>query len=146
MVILLLFAAAAAQPSPEALRLGRAVAETGTLATLLPLIQQKETGELVSAHPELSPAEQAQLRATADRVYHAARERLMQTEAKAYAAQLSLHDLRAVVAFERSGAGRRHRSALPKVIAATMQQIGSMDFKGDVLAAYCAQTRKLCGK
>ena len=146
MVILLLFAAAAAQPSAEALRLGREVAESGTLATLLPLIEKKETEELVSAHPELSLAEQAQLRATAAQVYRAGRERLMQAEANAYAATLTVADLRAVTAFERSRAGRRYRSAMPKVIAATVQQIGSMDFKSDVAGAFCKQTGKLCAK
>ena len=39
--ILMLAAAAAAQPSPEALRLGRELANYGTLASLLPLLKEK---------------------------------------------------------------------------------------------------------
>ena len=146
MVILLVLAAAAAQPSTEALKLGREVAESGTLATLLPLVQEKETQELVAAHPELSADDRAELRATANQVYEAGRERLMQAEAAGYAQQLSVQDLQAVVAFECSQAGKRYRAAIPSVIMATMQQIGAMDFKADVLAAYCKQTANLCGK
>jgi hypothetical protein len=143
---LLLLAAAAAQPSAEALKLGRQLAETGTLATVLPMVQQKETEELVAAHPELSAPEKDRLRATAKSVCEQGRERVMQAEAKAYAARLSIADLRAVVAFQGSPQGKRYRSAIPGVITDTMQQLGKMDFKGDVLAAYCKETGKLCAK
>ena len=145
MVIVLLLLAVA-QPSAEALKLGRQLAESGTLATVLPMLQQKETEELVAAHPELSATEQAQLRTTAKRTYEAGRERLMQAEAQAYAQRLRITDLRAAVAFQLSGAGRRYRQAMPSVIGDTMKLIGSMDFKGDVIAAYCKETGKLCAK
>jgi hypothetical protein len=143
---LLLVVAAAAQPSPEALKLGRQLAETGTLATILPMVQQKETQELVAAHPELSSAEKERLRATAKTVYEQGRERLMKAEAQAYATRLSIPDLRTVVAFQRRPEGKRYRQAIPGVITDTMQRLGRMDFKGDVLAAYCKETGKLCGK
>ena len=144
MVIALLLAAA--QPSPEALRLGRRLAETGTLASLLPMIQQKETEELLADHPELSAAEMTKLRATAQRVYQGGRDRLMEAEAQAYAKRLSIRDLRAAVAFQSSPAGRRTRAAMPGVIGDTMKSVGTMDLKGDVRAAYCKETGKLCGK
>jgi hypothetical protein len=143
-MVALLLLLAAGQPSAEALRLGRQLAESGTLATVLPLVQQKETEELVAEHPKLSAGEKAQLRATAKQVYQSGRERLMQAEARAYAQRLSVEDLREVVAFQRSPAGSRYGSAIPAVIADTMQLVGKMDFKGDVLAAYCNETGKLC--
>jgi hypothetical protein len=146
MVVLLFLAAAAAQPSPEALRLGRQLAETGTLATLLPIIQHKETEELVAAHPELSGTEKDALRATADRVYKAGRERLMQSEAQGFAERLTIADLRAIATFQGSAAAKRYRAVTPEVIATMMQSIGKMDFKGDVSAAYCRQTGKLCAR
>jgi len=144
--VLLLLAVAAGQPSPEALKLGRQLAETGTLATILPMVEQNETRELVAAHPELTSAEKERLRATANTVYEQGRERLMKAEAQAYATRLSIADLRAVVAFQSSPQGKRYRAAIPGVITDTMQQIGKMNFKGDVLAAYCKDTGKLCGK
>lgn len=147
MVIVMLAAAvAAATPSPDALRLGRELAETGTLATLLPIIQHKETEELVAAHPELSPAEQDALRATAERVFKAGRERLMENEARGFAEQLSMAELSAIAEFQRSAAAKRYRAVTPTVIATMMQSIGKMDFKADVLAAYCRQSGKLCAR
>lgn len=146
MVMLLFLAAAAAQPSAEALRLGRQLADSGTLATLLPLVAKKDSEELVAAHPELSASERAALRATADRVFAAGRERLMDSEARALAGRLSIADLRAIAAFQRSGAAQRYRDVTPQVIATMMESIGKMDFKADVLAAYCRQTGKLCAR
>ena len=145
-MILLALAAAAAQPSPDALRWARAVAESGTLATLLPLIQQKEVDELVAAHPELSPREKEALRATAFRVYQAGRERLIAGETLALARQLSVEDLREITKFNSSEAAARYRVALPKVIAGTMQAMAGIDYKRDVLTAYYKDTGKLCAK
>ena len=145
-LLLLVAAAAAAQPSAEALMLGRQIAESGTLATVLPLVQRKETDDLIADHPELRGAERERLRATAVRVYQAGRERLMQAEAASYARQLSIDDLRAIARFQRSATGQRFRAALPNVIGDSMRQIGKMDFKGDVMAAYCRETGKLCAR
>jgi hypothetical protein len=146
MVILLLLAAAAAQPSPEALRLGQEIAHSGTLAAMLPLLKEQQIGEVIAAHPELSAADQARLRATAERVFIAGSNRVFDTEAHAYAANLSLADLRAVAAYYRSAAARHMQAVLPKIIASTAESMKGLDFKGDVLAAYCKETGKLCAK
>ena len=143
MVIVALMLAAAA-PSPEALRLGRQLAESDALASLLPLISAKETEELVAAHSGLSAADQAALRATAKRVFEAGRDRLMAVTGRAYAERLSVPDLRRLVAFQKTGAARRYRAAAPLAIAATMQSARRMDFKGDVAAAFCRERGKLC--
>lgn len=145
MNLILALALAMATPSAEAQRLGRELAEAGTLAALLPLIQEKETEEIVSAHPELSDSDKAALRATAKRVYDLGRERLLSATGRAYAERLSIADLKRLVAFNRTGAARRYRQATPAVIAATMQSVGTMDFKKDVRAAFCTETGKLCG-
>jgi hypothetical protein len=146
MVILFFLAAAAAAPPAEAISLARQIAEHGTLASVLPLIQQKETEELVAAHPELSGADKTKLRSTAQTVYQNGRARLMEAEGQAWAAQLSLSELRGVAAFQKSDAGKHYRDAAPAVMMATMKSIGEIDFKGDVLSAYCKETGKLCGK
>ncbi len=138
-------ALAAAVPTPEALSLGRQLAERGTLASLLPLIQAKETDELLAAHPKLSAEEKAAFKATARRVFEAGRERLMDATGRAYAERLSVQDLRTLVAFHNSGAARRFQAATPQAVAATMQSVGKLDFKGDVIAAFCRETGKLCG-
>jgi hypothetical protein len=144
-VVILTLALAAAVPTPEALSLGRQLAEQGALASLLPLIQAKETDELLAAHPQLSPEERSALEATAKRVFVAGRDRLMDATGRAYAERLSVDDLRTLVAFHNSGAARRFQAATPQAIAATMQSVGKLDFKGDVTAAFCKETGKLCG-
>ena len=137
---------AAAAPSVEALTLGRQLAESGTLATVLPMMQMKETEELIAAHPELSIGERTALQVTSQRVYEVGREILMRAEAEAYAKRMSLADLRATVAFQKSPAGKRYRAAIPNVVEDVMPVIGKMDFKGDVSAAFCKETGKLCAK
>ena len=145
MSMILALALAAATPSAEALRLGRELAEAGTLAALLPLIQQKETEDMVAAHPELSEPDKETLRATANRIYETGRDKLLSATGRAYAERLITADLRRLVAFNRTGTAKRYREATPAVIAATMQAVGTMDFKKDVRAAFCKETGKLCG-
>jgi hypothetical protein len=146
MVILLFLGVAAAQPSSEALRLGRELADHGTLAALLPLLKAKEIAELVADHKQLSPADQAQLRETAEKVFNKGRDRILSATGQAYAKQLSVGDLRKLVAFYRTPAAARFQAALPKVIGDTAVNMGTMDFKSDVITAYCKDTGKLCGK
>jgi hypothetical protein len=142
-MILLSLALAAATPAPEVERLGRQLAESGTLAAILPLMKQKEIEELVSGSG-LDEAGKADLRATAERVFEQGRDRLMTATAKAYAERLSAEDLRQLVAFEQTDAAKRYRAAVPGAIAATMQAVGQMDFKKDVRAAFCREKGKLC--
>jgi hypothetical protein len=144
MSLFLALAVAAAAPTPEAEKLGRLLAEAGTLAALLPLIQQKETEEMI-AQSALTDAEKAAFRVTAKRVFDEGRERLMAATGKDYAERLSVEDLRSLVAFEQSEAAKRYRGAMPGAIAAAMQAVGQMDFKKDVRAAFCKETGKLCG-
>src|SRR3954470_11797539 len=144
MMIFLALAIVASTPSAEQLRLGRELAESGTLAALLPMVAEKETGELVAAHPELGEADRAALRATARATYEAGRTRLMDATGRAYAERLSVADLRALVAFNRTRAAAHYRTAMPGAIAAAMQRVGEMDFKKDALAAFCRRTGKLC--
>lgn len=145
-MVILLLAAAAAQPSPEALRLGEVLANNGTLATLLPIMQQKEIAELEANHPELSQPERVSLRATARRVFRDDLTMLIKSEAVAFASQLSIGDMRAIAEFETSAAGRRYRAATPAVVGIVMQSVSKIDYKKDVAAAFCAQTGKLCAK
>ncbi|MEA2998384.1 MAG: hypothetical protein QOK17_217 [Sphingomonadales bacterium] len=144
MIPILALALAASTPSPEALRLGRELAESGTLAALLPMVAEKEIGELAAAHPELGETDRAALRATARSTYEAGRARLMDATGRAYAERLSVADLRALVAFNRTPAAAHYRTAMPGAIAAAMQRMGAMDFKKDALAAFCRKTGKLC--
>lgn len=142
MLIGLLMAAAA--PSAEAEALGRRLAETGTLSALLPLAARKETEELIAAHPELDDADKAALRAVAAETARGGMDKAVAASGHAYAAALPIEDLKALVAFNESAAARRYRAAQPQAIAATMQALAGLDFKKDVMAAFCARTGKGC--
>ena len=135
---------AVAEPTPEALALGREAAQSGILATLLPILEADTTEKLVAEYPELSGSDRQKLREVAHRTYQAGRERLLEADGRAYAEQLSVEDLKAIVAFSRTDAAKHYRDAMPRIAASTMSAAGTMDFKKDVVAAYCKETGKLC--
>ncbi len=145
-MIMMLMAAAAIAATPATEALGRELAGQGFLATLLPLQTAKEADEMVAAHPELTPAEQADLRATARTTAAALGERIFAVVGHAYATSLSEDDLRALVAFGRTPAAAHFRTAQPQVIGATTAALAGVDFKGATLAAFCARTGKACAK
>ncbi len=136
--------AAGAPPSARAEELGRQVAQAGTLGQLAPLLVARDIAELIAAHPELSPVDQARLRATADAVARAHIDRLLAAEGHAYARAMSEDDLSLIAFFEASDAARRRRAALPQVIIGTMTALGDVDFKTDAIAAFCAETGNAC--
>ena len=144
--LLLSVALLASAPCQEAQRLGRKLAESGMLASLVPVMKSKETEELLTEDPGLSLAEQNKLRATADRVFENGYNRLMKAAGDAYAKQLSVSDLRTLTRFYTTPAAAKYRAATPTVILATMQSVGQMDFNGDVRAAFCAEAKRLCSK
>ena len=131
-------------PNAEALKLGRALADAGTLAHLLPLMESAQVAELVGENADMAAGDQAALRASAHKVFVGGAERLLAAEGLGYARLLSLGELRDVVGFERSAAGRAYRAATPQVITATMAEVGKIDFKGQVRAAFCKEKGKLC--
>lgn len=144
--LILLQAAATAGPPERAIALGRQVAETGTLGALLPMIEAKETDELVAAHPELSDADRAALRRVAHRVASAGKRRLFEAEAVAYARSISIADMEAVIAFNTGPSAQALRRAQPAAIGAAMQALAGLDFKRDAIAAFCAETGRGCVK
>ena len=134
----------APDPTPEALALGRRLAETGTLASLLPIMIAKDTEELLAEHAEWSDADKAALRATAAEQAKVGIERLMSATGRAYAEKLSVKDLRVLVKFNERPVATRWREATPGAIVAAMTEVGALDFKGDTRKAFCAKTGKGC--
>ena len=143
-MITLLLLMAAATSSDEVLRLSRQVAESGALAAMLPVIEARDTRDIIAEHPELSPADRQALLASARRTFLRGRERLMEATARGYAERLSVKDMRALVKFQRTTAARNHAEATPSVFAATMKAMGPMNFKADAVAVYCRESGNLC--
>jgi hypothetical protein len=143
-ILLAALAAAAPAPSAEAEALGRRLAATGLLETLLPTIAAKETEEISQQHPELSDAERAALRTTSGEVAARLRARLSEAVGHEYAKALSVPDLRRLVAFAETPAAQHYRDAVPGVTVRGLAGVGQVDFKGEVAKAFCARTGKLC--
>jgi hypothetical protein len=144
LLALALVQAAPAPPSPEAEALGKQVAETGTLAAVLPMIVAKDREQLVAEHPELSDADKTTLRASADAAAAAAIDRLLTAIGHGYARNLSVEDLRAVAAFNTSPAAKRWRAATPVALASAMGEVGDINLQQAALKDFCAKTGKLC--
>lgn len=131
-------------PAPATIALGRRLAATGTLATMLPLVAEKELAELASKPKDATPEQRARILATGRRVAAERIAALVDTTGRAYARYLSADDLRTLVAAAESPAAVRKRAADPAVIAATMQAMAGIDLKRDVSAAVCAEQKLLC--
>jgi hypothetical protein len=144
MILTLALLLATPDPGAEALALGRRLAETGTLAALLPAITAKETEELVAEHPDWSDADKAALRRVARAVGIDGFERLMTATGNAYASRLTIEDLRTLVAFNEGDAARRWREATPAAMLEAMAKVGELDFKADARKAFCKETGKGC--
>ena len=134
----------AAAPSAEAEALGRRIASTGTLASLLPLLIGKATADLMAEHPELDDAGKAKLRAVAAATAKPATDRMLAAVGHEYALRLSLADLKALVAFNEGRAARAWRAAEPQVIVATMETVDGFDLKKEAWTVYCASAGVTC--
>lgn len=136
--------AATVQTPAEADRPGRRLAEHGVLASLLPMMVSQQTEELIAAHPDLSPADRATLRATAATTGKAGIAKALYVSVRAYADALAVADLGKLITAAESPEAMRQRAAQPWIIAATMSELQGMDFKKDAIVAFCNQTGKAC--
>jgi len=134
-------------PAVEAeqkIALATEIVSTSLLAIVGPLQTAAEIEEIVAQHPELTPEEQASLRAVGTERAEAIGEAALATEAQALADALPLETLRTVAAYQRSEAAQAYRAVTPMVMSAVMQSLQGLDFKGEVRAAFCAESGKLC--
>ncbi|MES2338800.1 MAG: DUF2059 domain-containing protein [Pseudomonadota bacterium] len=131
-------------PTVEKARLGTEVARSGTFGRLAPLMVEQQTTELVRDTPGLTPAEQAELRGIATATGKASIDRITGMMGVSYANALSVAEMQAIIAFNRTPAAQRYRAAEPNAMAIAVQSMGKLDFKGDVMKAFCAKTGKGC--
>ncbi len=141
-MILMAMVLAGAEPSAEALALGRRISERGTLATLLTVSEKKDAMELAARNPGMSDADKAALADTTKRTYAAAREQFLAADARSLATQLSIEDLRALDAFAATPAAQHLHAQMPAIIVGTMRQIGKVDLGASIRADYCKGREK----
>ncbi len=144
--LLIALQVANAAPTREALRLGRGLAEVGSFGTITRAAGAAETEELVKSIPTPTAAEQQRLRSIAAARLASVRSVALDRVGAIYARRFTLADLQAITRFYASPAGRALSretfASLPEIAAA----MNGIDFKGDVRAAFCKETRKLCSK
>lgn len=124
--------------------LGARLARSGSIMALLPLVAQKDTEELVAAHPELSAQEKQKLRDTARATLAQGMKRIEMAFGAAYAKRFTVAELTRLVVQAEAPEQRRLRAAQPAVMAEAIGSLGSLDLKRDVAAAFCRETGKLC--
>jgi hypothetical protein len=122
----------------------RIVAEHGMLATIGPMQMQADIKSLIDDNPGLTPEEQEQIRVLGRAKGEALVERAIAAEAGSYAKALSLADLQAMASYVKSDAAAHAREAMPMIMSDVMQQMGKVDFKGEVRAEFCEASGKLC--
>lgn len=146
LLIIAMFMQAAPVNSPpsEAQTLGRRLAASGPLSAILPLVIEKDLGDLSREDKFLTAAERERLLAIGRSISSAARNRLTTALGNSYAKQLSLSDLRILVAQNESAVTRRWHAAEPRAIVDAMRSMGELDLKKSTAAAFCKETGKLC--
>lgn len=137
---------AATAPSPEAIELGRRIANAGLLATLGPMQAQSEVDGLLKDNPELSADQQTKLKDIGAAQIKIIGGQVIDAEAKAYAETLSIENLQAIANWLESPAAKAQKDAMPAIILATMTAMNGVDFKGTVKSEMCRETGKLCEK
>ena len=146
MLILMALAAMTMSPGREAEALGIRLARTSGIATIAPMMVQKDLAELSKEDPSLSSAQRERLRQIGSAEGQAGIELVVAALGASYAKHLSLRDLRALVRQNESAEAVRRRAAEPSVIMEAMTNVGSMDFKKISAARMCKESGKLCAR
>jgi hypothetical protein len=144
MIVLLVLALAAATPEAEAL--GLRLAKSAGFSLVEPTSAANDIEELVKTHPELTVAEKDQLRATARRVINQETDKIVTALGHNYTENLSIDDLRALVAVTETVPYQHYRAAMPALASQAVNAASNFDLKGETITAFCGETGKACPK
>ena len=135
--------AALAQP-PEQAALGRRMAAAGDFNAIVGAMGAAEVERLARETPDLSEAERSRLRAIGRATLDAGRARLLDTVGAIYARHFTAAELRRIVGFLESPAGRAYVGALPRLLPEIAAAMQGRDLAAEIRAAFCRETGKLC--
>ncbi len=145
-IMLAAMMATAPTPTAEAEALGRRLAAAGALASIAPLLVEKDLADLAGEDPSLTAADRATLLEIGREEGRQGTERLTAALGHAYASRLTVPELKQLVAQNESAAARRLRAIMAPSVAETMAAIGQVDLKKDTVAAFCKRTGRTTGK
>jgi len=145
-LILLLWAGAAAAQPPGAgqAALGRRLAAAGDFNAIVGAMGAAEVERIARETPGLGDAERARLREIGRATLAAGRARLLDRVGAIYARHFTAAQLRGIVAFLESPAGRAYTGALPALLPEIAAAMQGRDLGGEIRAAFCRETGKLC--
>ena len=135
---------AAPNPGPARAALGRRLAADGDFAAITRAMGEAEVEAMARDTPGLDAAERARLRATGLAVLAEVHARILARVGEAYARHFTLAELRAVVGFLESPAGRAYVGALPQLLPQIAAAVHGVDLGGEIRARFCRETGKLC--
>lgn len=128
----------------EALEMGQRMAASGDFHAIIGAMSQAQLEEIVRETPDLSEAERARLGEIGRRHVSEIRSRLTRDVGAIYARRFSVEEMRSIVAFFESPAGRAYRNALPRMLPEIGAAMEGIDLKRDMLADFCRETGKGC--
>jgi len=136
--------AQAQEPAGERAALGRRMAAAGDFNAILGAMGAAEVERLANDTPDLTEAERERLRAIGRATLESGRARLLDTVGAIYARHFTAGQLTAIVAFLESPAGRVYTGAFPRLLPEISAAMGGIDLGGEIRAAFCRETGKLC--
>ncbi len=136
--------AASATSENEALGLGRRLAGTSDFQALLKTVAEVQIGELQRDTPGLSAADKDQVARIGRATMEAARLRVVGQLGAIYARAFSLPDLKAMVDFFASPAGKAYAGRYATTLPELAKTLEGFDFKRETLKALCSDIGKAC--
>lgn len=137
---------AGAPPPSEAMRLARELAETGTRATLMPMLVADDLDALARERPALTPDQQTRLKAIGQAIARRRRHQILDAMAGVYARRLTVAELATLTATSRTAAARAKRAADVPATMAAMTSVGAVDLKRETAAEPCRETKLFCDR
>jgi len=132
------------EPAAEQAALARRMAAAGDFNAITGAMGAAEVERIARETPDLSDAERARLREIGRATLAAGRARLLDSVGAIYARRFTEAQLRAIVGFLESPAGRAYVGALPGLLPEIAQAMQGVDLAAEIRAAFCHETGKLC--
>lgn len=143
----LTLAAAGTTPSTEAVTLGRELARSGEITTLITTFSSDQlVDQLVGMYVDLPSANRGKLCSIALDEARRQRETFYDKIGMIYARELSVKDLRYLVATSLSPASRRFRELAGKMFMEVESKIEFQEWMLIVTNRFCKETGELCAK
>jgi hypothetical protein len=131
-------------PESEHAELAARLARTGEFNAIVGAAGAAEIARMARETPGLSDAERERLRAVGARTLERMRDRLRIRAADAYFRHFAIADLREIVAFFDSPAGRAYTAAIPAILPDLAAAMQGDDLGAEIRGDFCRETGRLC--